>query len=479
MGIDKRKLEGPLDDLRLAGLIEKTDWQPGKEQGYRLTRDGQAVVNSPGALSRIREGALPRGAPSTPEPHDDFEAAPPQPRRNAALASLTNSARPVLTYAVLIANVGLFLLAMYFALRGKQGGIKMFLLAGDADALHRAGGVRTDDLLRGQWWRLISSIFVHREIFHLLINLSTFMSISSRAEQIWGRWRYAAIFLLAGFGSICVTIWNDPTDDRLGGVAGAMCGLMLATAAWFFLNRSQMPREISRGGMRQIGLAFVWWMVWMGLIGWFGNVKFWWVGYVSGAAIGLLVGVLLNLQRYGSNPIRWAFLILVPIIPIVCVGLVLHSKQHDPRWRQVKEKAKEQKDSDEFKTFNKQILPELNKAEKFMEDPWDNTWNLLIIDPKDRPGDRVARTQASLREMREQIDQTDALIGKLGPFEMDKVATAIKAGRSFILEEKKLIEMTERTLDGGSKMTDQERDAVKDQVEEVQKQIRIYNTKFK
>ncbi len=334
MGIDQRTLEGPLDDLRLAGLIAKTDWQPGKEQGYRLTRDGEAVVNSPAALARIRDGALPHAATRLSQPADDFETAP-RPKRNEVIASLTNSARPVLTYAILAVTVGLYLLQMYLALRGQQGGLQKFLLMGDSAARHQTGGVRADDLLNGEWWRLFTAIFVHASVFRLLINLSTFMSVGPQAEQIWGRWRYLAIYLIAGFGSECLTIWYLPMDPKnpdlpiFGGTAGAMCGLMLATAGWFLFNRSKMPREIARTGFRRVTMSLVWWIAWMGLLDWLNHEGYVIVTYSSGAVIGLLVAILLNIQRYRTNPIRWTFLILVPIIPIVCIGFVLHSKAHD------------------------------------------------------------------------------------------------------------------------------------------------------
>lgn len=483
MGIDKRKLEGPLDDLRLAGLIEKTDWQPGKEQGYRLTRDGQAVVNSPPALARVREGQLPRVAHEASEPREEPEATP-QRHRNAVLAGLIGSGRPVMTYSILAVNVGLYLLQMYLALRGKQGGMQNFLMQGDADAWHQTGGLRAADLLQGEWWRLVSTIFVHASVFRLLINFSTFLSVGPQAEQIWGKWRYLAIYLLAGFGSVCVTLWYLPIDAKnpghpiFGGAAGSMCGLMLATAAWFVLNQSHMPREVAGAGFRRVMMALIWWIVWMGLLSWLSREGYALVTYIAGAAVGLLVGILFNIQRYWHNPIRWAFLILVPIVPIVCIGLVLHSKEHDPRWRQAKVEQKEQKDADEFKTFNKRILPHLDKAEKFMQDPWDDAWNLLLIEPKDRPAERIAKTQTTLREMREQIDQTVELIDKLGPFEVAQVARAVKAGRDFIVAEKELIQSTERILAAADELTDQKKAALKAQVKDVEKAIRIYNKKF-
>src|SRR5260221_4134214 len=67
LGIDPRKLKGPLDELRLAGLIDETEWQPGREHGYRLTRAGEKVLQTPRLMAQIRAGEL---------PHYDREEAP-------------------------------------------------------------------------------------------------------------------------------------------------------------------------------------------------------------------------------------------------------------------------------------------------------------------------------------------------------------------------------------------------------------------
>src|SRR4051794_20486293 len=57
-GVPKEKLEAPLDQLRLAGLIAFTPWVAGKGQGYELTPYGVEVVRSPRAMAGVRRGYL-------------------------------------------------------------------------------------------------------------------------------------------------------------------------------------------------------------------------------------------------------------------------------------------------------------------------------------------------------------------------------------------------------------------------------------
>src|SRR5947208_1219339 len=53
-GIPRAQLDPHLDTLRLGGLIRLTDWVQGRGQGYALTPEGEAVVQSPRLLEMLR-----------------------------------------------------------------------------------------------------------------------------------------------------------------------------------------------------------------------------------------------------------------------------------------------------------------------------------------------------------------------------------------------------------------------------------------
>src|SRR5437762_8953232 len=52
MGVSKSRLDGPVDELRIAGLIERTDWHPSCGQGYQLTPAGEEIASTPRLLDR-------------------------------------------------------------------------------------------------------------------------------------------------------------------------------------------------------------------------------------------------------------------------------------------------------------------------------------------------------------------------------------------------------------------------------------------
>ncbi|KXK44208.1 MAG: peptidase [Bacteroidetes bacterium OLB11] len=76
----------------------------------------------------------------------------------------------------------------------------------------------------GEWWRLLTSCFVHIGVLHLLMNMFTFIFISLIIEPLIGKWYYLCIYLLSGIaGSIASLWWHDITISA--GASGAIFGL--------------------------------------------------------------------------------------------------------------------------------------------------------------------------------------------------------------------------------------------------------------
>lgn len=60
-------------------------------------------------------------------------------------------------------------------------------------------GAKYDPLVQiGQWWRLITPVFVHIGFMHIFVNGFTLYYIGGAVEQMIGHWRFALIYLLSG-----------------------------------------------------------------------------------------------------------------------------------------------------------------------------------------------------------------------------------------------------------------------------------------
>jgi membrane associated rhomboid family serine protease len=137
-------------------------------------------------------------------------------------------------------------LLLFAGLAFSHGGLLDFnghaLLAWGADYGPRTFG--------GQWWRLLSSMFLHDGLAHLSVNLLFFLLAAPLAERLLGPFRFAFVYLFAGLGARLWTVGWFPSRLSLGasgavfGVYGSLLGCAL-----------RAPRTIPwRSFRRQVGL---------------------------------------------------------------------------------------------------------------------------------------------------------------------------------------------------------------------------------
>jgi membrane associated rhomboid family serine protease len=88
--------------------------------------------------------------------------------------------------------------------------------------------------LATQPWRMLTTMFVHGGIFHILFNMWAVWIFGRQLEQMLGTWRFVALYFLSGlFGSVAVAVLAPQTS--VIGASGAIFGLF---AAFFVLHRS-------------------------------------------------------------------------------------------------------------------------------------------------------------------------------------------------------------------------------------------------
>ena len=95
------------------------------------------------------------------------------------------------------------------------------------------------DILSGEWWRMLSYLFVHANWLHLLMNLLGLWVLGPFVERAFGWLRFSLIYLFSGFTGSVVYLclfWyqlGDPSAEppALVGASGCIMGLLGATAA--------------------------------------------------------------------------------------------------------------------------------------------------------------------------------------------------------------------------------------------------------
>jgi membrane associated rhomboid family serine protease len=163
-------------------------------------------------------------------------------------------------------------------------------------------------LLPTQPWRVVTSLFVHSGIFHILFNMWALWIFGRMLENMLGTWRFVALYFITGiFGSMLVTFLAPGTT--VVGASGAIFGLF---AAFFVLQRS-------------LGQNAVQLLVIMGLnlvVGFLPGINISWQAHVGGIIGGFLVGfVFAKTRNIRQRPLQIGLLAATAVVGIVLTAV--------------------------------------------------------------------------------------------------------------------------------------------------------------
>jgi membrane associated rhomboid family serine protease len=77
----------------------------------------------------------------------------------------------------------------------------------------------------GDWWRLITSAFLHANLLHIAFNMYFLWFVGSAVEAALGRGRFLAVYLISGLAGSAGALVLTPTSYTVG-ASGALFGLL-------------------------------------------------------------------------------------------------------------------------------------------------------------------------------------------------------------------------------------------------------------
>ena len=131
-------------------------------------------------------------------------------------------------------------------------------------------------------WRMLTSLFVHGSILHILFNMYSLFILGPELERLVGRWRFLVLFLLSGLGGSVAVLLSSPASAVIG-ASGAIFGLF---GAYFVIARHL------GGNSRQLIIVIV-----INLVIGFIVPNIAWQAHVGGLLIGALVAFVLVRTR--------------------------------------------------------------------------------------------------------------------------------------------------------------------------------------
>lgn len=101
----------------------------------------------------------------------------------------------------------------------------------------------------GQWWRLLTSSFLHGNLLHLAMNMFALWQAGQLVERIFGSARFAGLYLLAGVGgSVGSLLWGLLSHHPVNsvGASGAIFGIIGGLFAFIGREHSGVPPTVVR-----------------------------------------------------------------------------------------------------------------------------------------------------------------------------------------------------------------------------------------
>lgn len=127
--------------------------------------------------------------------------------------------RPIITYALIISNIIMFLMVVL------AGGNPFNV---DANLLYEFGALVNHRMMEGplSYLTLISSMFLHANILHLLLNLYALYILGPQLESFFGKAKYLFIYLVSGIVGGLTSMLFLPDNIVTVGASGCIFGLI-------------------------------------------------------------------------------------------------------------------------------------------------------------------------------------------------------------------------------------------------------------
>jgi len=466
-GVSRDSLDDPLNRLRQGGLIQIVDWVKDKGQGYILTPAGQQTLQSPRDVERLKNGQVPQRKPE-PDAQPPAGAASAFERGEAVREALLNAERPVVTQVLLTLNVLVFLAGWLLAQEyGGGAAASGFLFSGGGEdvirdvnrALQETGGLSGFLLLRGQWWRLLTTCFVHAGLIHLAVNMYALFALGPRAEQLWGRWRFLTLYLLSGLAGSTGAMLNSP--GPVVGASGALCGLFAGEAVWLYVNRAHLPPALVSAWARSLFLNTLLIAVVVPMM--FQRVSN--AAHFGGAAGGLATAALLYTGQFGGRRARWLAAMGLVGLAMTCLGLVLWNM--DTNWRPYRQKV------------------EIKDLYDLYGNVIDSGWNsflevkplILHRSPETRTPEEVAKAVGPVKAARLEVEAALSSLAEERPYHIDAVEDARRHCRELLVSLAELCRLAERSLEDRENWTENKA-AVLHQEQDTEKKLDAFTNEL-
>ena len=150
------------------------------------------------------------------------------------------------------------------------------------------GALRYQEVMQGEYWRLLTAGFIHIGIIHLFMNIFVLGITGAMVEMTMSRWRFLLLYFITLIGANINSLYWSHTGVSAG-ASGALFGLM----GWMIsqiIEPKKNPKKDKENGLRPVYIAIVLGIGGLTLLmGIFNNSNN--AAHLGGLAIGLFMGL--------------------------------------------------------------------------------------------------------------------------------------------------------------------------------------------
>lgn len=219
--------------------------------------------------------------------------------------------KPKMVYLLLAINV-----LLYFLLEASGGSESI-------ETLIKFGAKYNPAMLiDGEWWRVISSMFLHIGFFHLLMNMIAVYYLGTLVERIYGSWRFIVIYFLAGIGGGLASFTF--TTNVSAGASGALFGLFGALLFFGLIYKHLFFKTIGMNLLVLIAINIVFGLT----VPQIDNSA-----HIGGLVAGFIAAAIVYLPKKREPGEQWLAFGLYIILLIGLVMYGIHTNQNDPSYQ--------------------------------------------------------------------------------------------------------------------------------------------------
>lgn len=173
------------------------------------------------------------------------------------------------------------------------------------------GALLPAQVASGEYWRLITSGFLHGSLIHIAANMLSLYFIGGPLERLLGRARFVALYLVSMLGSaVSVMLFSAPVSLTIG-ASGAIYGLLGALVVAYKRMRADLRSLI-------VVIALNVWITFQ-----FPGIS--WQGHFGGLVVGAIIGAAMVYPPPRTRA-RWQWGTVAATVVVLLVALIVRDQ---------------------------------------------------------------------------------------------------------------------------------------------------------